>query len=248
MGNLKDTIVLIPGWGFNKEIFIPLIEWLSTKYEIINLEFPISKLSLRTNDEILNNISKTFYNKIPDNSIIIGWSLGGLLASHFCYLFPQKCKKIINLCSTPKFVATETWNGIHGSDLNGFRNLAYRDLEKLIKKISMLVVNPIKDRKLISQIRNRMKDPITDRKELLLYLDILIDSDIRKDYSKISSPILHIIGEKDNIVPKNIVDNFKELNQKNVKIISESGHIPFWTHKEELFESIDTFLNKKTLN
>jgi carboxylesterase BioH (pimeloyl-CoA synthesis) len=76
---IGPDLVLLHGWGFNSELFNNLIDRYKNQYRITMIDLPGHGRSDDVSggldewcDEIIKNL--------PDNPILLGWSLGGLLA------------------------------------------------------------------------------------------------------------------------------------------------------------------------
>src|SRR5574344_1847867 len=91
---MKEKIYFIPGLMTNEKLWSRVLPFLEDIFEIIYIKIPNSK----DFDEI-NNILK---NEIKDENInLLGFSLGGYIASYFAIKNPKRVKKLFMLSSTP---------------------------------------------------------------------------------------------------------------------------------------------------
>lgn len=214
-------IVFITGWGIEASIGKKIEQMLNQKIILINL-------------------SKDLYKEIPANSIIIAWSLGGLFAINYCYLFPNNCAKLILLSSTPKFIKDHNWLGIEPLIAKKFSQDCNQDYENLIDEFIKLIQFPNKDL-VIRKFLNEHKS--NNKKDMKYFLKLLFEEDYREKYKKLTIPILHILGSLDPIIPIEIIDHLNLLNSNNVfKIIDQAGHIPFLTHTNLVKKYIEDFI------
>jgi carboxylesterase BioH (pimeloyl-CoA synthesis) len=72
-------LVLLHGWGFNSELFNDLIDQYKNQYRITKIDLPGHGRSDNV-DGGLNEWCNEIIKILPNNPILLGWSLGGLLA------------------------------------------------------------------------------------------------------------------------------------------------------------------------
>ena len=76
---MGPSLVLLHGWAFNSDIFLSLINKYKNNYRITVIDLPGHGRSPDIEGDIetwCNEIIKL----IPEKSILLGWSLGGLLS------------------------------------------------------------------------------------------------------------------------------------------------------------------------
>ena len=109
------NLVLLHGWGFNSELFDNLVNEYKDRYQITTIDLPGHGQSDDVDgglDDWCNEIIKI----LPKNPILLGWSLGGLLAIHVASQVPTT--KLILVASTPNFVQSDDW--LYGIDADNF--------------------------------------------------------------------------------------------------------------------------------
>ena len=101
------SLVLLHGWAFNSDIFQSLIDKYKAHYRITVIDLPGHGRSRDIDGNIeswCNELAKI----IPEQSILLGWSLGGLLST---YIASQiEINKLILVAATPCLVNNENWN------------------------------------------------------------------------------------------------------------------------------------------
>ncbi|QCI24576.1 alpha/beta fold hydrolase [Buchnera aphidicola (Muscaphis stroyani)] len=104
LGTGNINLILIHGWGFNSQIWFFIIKEFSSFCKIYLIDLPghgkNKNLPNMEIDEIVQKLRVT----IPKNSIWIGWSIGGLIASRFALLYPKYVLGIITISSSPCFI------------------------------------------------------------------------------------------------------------------------------------------------
>lgn len=212
----KIVIYAIPGWGFSAKIF----DLLTTReLNFIGLDY------FKTATSSIELIAQRLSSHITDKAILLGWSLGGLLALKLATLFPTKIRKLILISSQPKFIADDDWAGISSNSANNFVTQFNADSKKqttqfidLVNYPNRTVSNKIKLTKFFLHNYTTTLSPL---------LRILFETDLRKDYQNLTLSTLHIINEKDLVIKQN-EQQFKLLNPKVTFIkISHCGHAGF---------------------
>lgn len=238
----KKNLVFLPGWGFKSSIWETVTSHLS--------HFPVIMQDLPTpcqpafHKDALDDITHEIDKKLPPNSILIAWSLSGLIALDLGLRYPQKYKSIILVASTPRFIKTSDWIGITQTQISAFRAQAATNLPELMQTFQQMIFDSDKKHPLHHMMRMH-SIPFSQQDRLLFYLDMLIQSDVRSHCKSVQIPVLHMMGSRDRIIPVNHVKQIKkEYPSHHVHIINEAGHIPFLTHTPEFIDQMLAFLQQ----
>jgi pimeloyl-[acyl-carrier protein] methyl ester esterase len=228
----KNNIVFLPGFGFSAKIWQKIAKHYGD-FETHLLDLPTINAATKVED-----IAQQLIFSIPKNTILVGWSLGGLLAIYFCAQFPNHCQKLILTSSTPKFMADQNWTGIDSEQSGRFRDNAIHQPDQLIEDFMRIVCFP--DRNIAN--RNFIKSH--EMKCHVDYLNILLNTDARSLYQSLDLPISIIQGDKDVIVSSHNISQLTALNvQASVEIIEGAGHAPFVTHEAIFLKSLNKVVN-----
>ncbi|MFA6431618.1 MAG: alpha/beta fold hydrolase [Candidatus Margulisiibacteriota bacterium] len=125
--------------------------------------------------------------ELPDNTTLVGWSMGGMLALKMALDFPNKIKSLVLVSTSPKFVAGDDYPC-------GLSPVILRKIRKDIKRGGIVVFHHL-----------AFKDDRFPGKEIVSIdkaiqeLDELERIDLREALNKIKVPTLIIHGEKDEI-------------------------------------------------
>ena len=91
---MKEKIYLIPGLMTDERLWSRVLPYLEDKYELIHLPIPYS--------EDFNEINQILDKKIEDEEInLLGFSLGGYIASYYAIKNSDRIKRLFLLSSTP---------------------------------------------------------------------------------------------------------------------------------------------------
>lgn len=247
-GKGKQNIILLHGWGLNKEIWntLKIKENKTFCFHLVDLpgyglNHSIFTSSLEENIEII-------WKNSPKKSIWLGWSLGGLIASAISVKYEPDVIALITVSSSPYFIKDKNWPGI---ELNLLKNF---ELE--LKHNFYNTINRFLNSQTFHKKQENQKKIKKIKKEILKYkfpthetlnngLKILKNTDLRKKLLNFKKPFFRIYGELDNLVPKKIIPIIDDIfpNSKS-KIIKKTAHAPFLSHPKSFIKLLHKFYKK----
>ncbi|CAC9599859.1 Pimeloyl-[acyl-carrier protein] methyl ester esterase BioH (EC 3.1.1.85) [uncultured Gammaproteobacteria bacterium] len=211
-------LVLLHGWGFNSELFNDLVEKYKDQYRITKIDLPGHGKSGDVAgglDEWCDEIIKI----LPNNPILLGWSLGGLLAINIATKI--KISKLILVASTPNFVQNSNWQyGIDADNFCQFSSALELNLSKGLKRFVSLQTSDKKQLKALNQTIDQYPASI---QALNQGLEILLNTDLIDKFEQLEVPIQITLGERDTLIPVKISNWYKQ----QMPTILETGHLPF---------------------
>ncbi|GAC17949.1 pimeloyl-ACP methyl ester esterase BioH [Paraglaciecola arctica] len=231
------NLVFLHGWGVNSGVWQPLIDILKDEFCITTIDLPgyglnHQRLPLPYN---LQNITNMVAKKLPTNCILIGWSLGGLVAQMIAHTYPEKLKQLVLICSSPNFSKHADWPGIEPKILDFFTQQLELDFSKTLQRFlaiqAMGSVNARQDAKIIKQAVQQF--PLPSPIALEAGLHMLQSIDLREQFKTLSIPCQMFLGSLDTLVPDKVALAAQQLNSKVIiEIISHASHAPFISNTE----------------
>ncbi|SMN10647.1 Biotin synthesis protein BioH [uncultured Candidatus Thioglobus sp.] len=217
-------MVLLHGWGFNSELFNSLIAQYQQQYRITKIDLPGHGRSDEVAggiDEWCDEIIKILHEKSIKNPILLGWSLGGLLAIKIASQIP--IERLILVATTPKFVRIKDWQyGIEADNFRQFSTALSLNLSKGLKRFVSLQTDNKTQLKLLAQSIDALP---TTTIALNQGLEILLTTDLVQLFKQLTIPMQVILGNRDTLVPIKIADWYK---QQGVSVtILDTGHLSF---------------------
>ena len=214
------SLVLLHGWAFNSDIFQSLIDKYKANYRITVIDLPGHGRSRDIDGNIeswCNELTKI----IPQQSILLGWSLGGLLST---YIASQiEISKLILVAATPCLINNENWNyGISSEVFDQFAINLKNDSTKSLKRFVSL---QSKDKSQLQELYKSIQKYPASHSALNTGLEIIINSDLRDIYKDIAAPKTTILGSLDTLVPVKIKEWYEAVGSQTS--IIRSGHLPF---------------------
>jgi len=258
-----QPLVFIHGWGLNSGVWQPLVEKLSSHYQVITIDLP--GFGLNTDNSIesytLANVSSKIAEAINTPAVYIGWSLGGLVATHLALNHSEKVQGLITVASSPCFeeiivkekifneklndATLGTWPGIKPNVLQLFHQQLGDNIKKTLDgflKIQAMGSPHIRED--IKQLRDLiMAYPLPSKETLDKSLRLLSSEDLRYQLNQIKIPFLRLYGKLDSLVPKAAITHINQLSPNSDYIIFEkASHAPFISHFDEFFLQLKQWL------
>lgn len=207
---MKEKIYLIPGLMTDERLWKRVIPLLEDDYELVHVPIPHTQ----DFDEIIDIL----FNLFPEEKVnILGFSLGGYIASYFAVTYPNRVNKLFMLAATPgasneaeierrkeKFAVIEK-DGFNGLTYEKAKSLVeIQDDENLIKTVQDMFIDLGKET-FISQLTSTFNR-----------------IDLFEDLVNLDLPIWFYYSTNDRLLNKEAL--VKLLSTKhNMKVVSREG-------------------------
>ena len=235
----ETPIVVLHGWGMNAKVWEVVRDDLEQAHtgEMRFLDLP----GFGHNREVpenydLNALADWLNGEVLEASIVIGWSLGGLIAQRFAKRYPNKVARLGLVASTPKFLQSEQWPGIKPEVLQMFAEQLQKNPTQTIERfLAIQAMGSATAKQDIKQLRELvLSAPSADSKALAEGLNILHHEE---EFSAVEDADLQVhllLGRLDSLVPQRMRKLLVERAQNTqVDIIAKASHAPFISHKTE---------------
>ena len=221
-GNRQQEILILPGWGDNRETFNYLINFLKDYFTIYildypgfgNSSFPNVDLTIYDYASLINKFILKLNIKEP---ILIGHSFGGRIIIILSTLYKLKIKKLLLI------------------DIAGLRKK--KDIKlflkqttyKLLKRLGIILPKPLR-KKYLNFLFNKFasNDYKNLDKQLLKTFQNVVLEDLTDYISKINLETLILWGEYDDITPLSDGIKINKLIKNSCLIkIDNTKHFPY---------------------
>jgi len=177
-------------------------------------------------------------NAVPESgepAILIGWSLGGILAMQMALQQPERVRALVLVATTPCFCLRDDWP--HACSREVFADfeqaLAVQSPTFLGRFFALMLHGDRITRRQYQQLArtsiNRRQPPTMPA--LAKGLEILKHTDLRPQLDAIRCPVLMMHGRQDVIVPFAAAAWLQQqLPQAELRAFDPCGHAPFLTH------------------
>lgn len=211
-------ILLITGWGGGAELLKPLHEALEQKGHSVEL---INIFNVLNDDVLQQHVELAV-----EYDVIIGWSLGGQLATILVNQIQQQYaeqKVLITLASNPCFVAQADWmTAMPVETFMQFKQSFEQDAITTLRRFGLLVCQGASSAKkdFVAMQKLIRPQPIALLRDGLQLLEQLNLVEMYKNYQ---GKQLHVFAEYDALVPYQIIQKTKDLAANNSSIVSFEG-------------------------
>lgn len=235
---LQNKILLITGWGVGVE---PL---QSLKLHLEKTGFETQLINIFN---VLDSNFQVQLDLVAEVDVVIGWSLGGQLATQLVDSFYKSTgltKTLITLASNPCFVANTNWQTAMPADVfSQFKTSFLQNQQATLKRFYYLITQgSAQAKKDWLNMQNIANPPPY---ELLLQgLEMLEHLNLVDNLKNYSGPQLHLFAEQDGVIPCKIEENFAHIATEKMKykVLNEATHAFPYLQVERTIEEICQFL------
>lgn len=249
-GVAQQELVLLHGWGCNREVWRPLLALLRPWANVTVLDIPGVAPACVVGSgpdpiDILADVLADILDSCPAQAVYLGWSLGGLLAAELAHRHPERVTALITLCSNPKFVAAADWPGMDAGVFAGFADAVQAHPAAALKRFDTLqVAGARQPRGLLRQLQALGRGPASG--ELLTGLLWLETLDLRNTLPALAQPQLHLLAGEDALVPPGVAPRMAALSAQAplpVSVLPGASHLAPLDSPELLAREIRNFLD-----
>lgn len=239
-------LVLIHGWGQHGGVWQPIVKRLAQDYMLYIIDLPGVGHSRSVEPYELYKLGEEVAEVMPGVCDVLGWSLGGLVAQNIALTQPDRVRRLVLVGSTPCFVERPDWDaGVPTDFFTDFARSIDVDYKKnMLKFLTLQCMKTRNARETIKQLRQSFElKPAPTPAALKSGLQILLDTDLRKQVNKIRKPTLLIHGDKDNLASVQAAHwMMQHLPKGFLRVISGAAHAPFLSHRDLFVEALAQFL------
>lgn len=209
---MKEKIYLIPGLMTDNRLWSRLIPILQDEYELVHVPIPHS--------EDFDEIIDILFNFFTEEKInLLGFSLGGYIASYFAIIYPNRVNRLFTVAATPgnsteaeierrkeKFVVIEK---------EGFAGLTYEKAKSLLEEKNQ------NDDELIKIIQDMFMD-LGKETFISQLTSTFYRKDLFEDLTNLDIPIWFFYSINDRLLNQEAIKKLL-LDTHNMNVISRVG-------------------------
>jgi len=246
----NPNLTLIHGWGAESRVWEQwATEQFAPFYTVTLIDLPGfgDSPALPNSQTIEDDWIHALVEVLPEQTHLLGWSLGGLLAQQIALRYPQRIQSLICLATTPRFTQNDGWQrSVSPKIIGDFIQAISIEISAVLKKFWRLQLQGSDNsRALMKELTKHMSNRnIPSIKPLNQGLILLKDMDNREQLKNLTMPTLWLLGEKDPLIPQDIRLNLAQLQPSaTINVIPGGSHIPFFSQPNETAQYINAFLN-----
>lgn len=215
---MRETLILLPGWGLNGAVLQPLAEALGSNMQVQVPALP--RLGSAAAADWLDELDT----RLPHDCWLAGWSLGGMLATALAARRGKRCRGLITLASNACFVASDAWpTAMSAQTYAAFYEGCQENADATLKRFAMLCAQGCADTRGLARLLQT--NLLANEPSLLAGLQVLATLDNRAALAALTGPQLHLLAEQDALVPAAAADDLLALLPAGeVDVLEGCGH------------------------
>ncbi|OIJ17937.1 hypothetical protein BKP45_20495 [Anaerobacillus alkalidiazotrophicus] len=243
---MKPHIIMLSGWATDKEVFRPLQTELQKTYQVSCIDW--RKIE-RLTDYKNRLLEKIMYINGP--IVLLGWSLGSIVAIEVASILSERLKGLICIGGTSSFTMKSDYlSGWKPRIVNLMKKKLVMDKDQTLFTFyqtffSCNEKNKGFDKKFLQLVHDKLKgDQLSS---IMMGLTYLIETDVRMHLKNINIPTMLIHGKNDSICPFEASQFIYEQMIENARlyVLEDAGHIPFFTNEDLCLKWINSFLESE---
>ncbi len=239
---MTPTCVCLHGWGMRGAIFRDMarVGWIA-------LDLPGYGDTVLPEDYSVAALADRMAAEAPEKIVLLGWSMGSLIAQAWAARHPQQVLKLVLVAATPCFQQRADWpHGLLVSDVVAFSEGVVSDWRTTLNRFLSLQARGSDDaRHLIAQLRTELAAGGDPRPETLAAgMRLLAETDLRDQASAITQPTLLIHGARDGLCPLSGAQWLAaHIPHARLAVLEHAAHAAFLSHPGEFKALLMEFLD-----
>jgi len=241
---MTGALSLIHGWGMTPAIWQPLATRLGAHQTVHCPALPgHGDAPPVTPDRWVD----VLIDQLPDDGVLCGWSLGGQLALEIAHRAPHKCRRLILIGTTPRFVAARDWpHALDAPTVDGFIDGFAADPVATMKRfVALQALGDAQRREVTRQLSATLSQPNETRQPGLADgLHRLAQTDLRPILGQIACPVRILHGAGDTLMPVAAAHAMADaLPDARFSSFDDCGHAPFLSREADCAALIQSFID-----
>lgn len=200
-GSTGPRVAMLHGWGWDGRLLAPLTQALGERCEVVQPDLPGYGCNVDRRCESFDDCVDQLMDAVPDAEVVVGWSLGGLLAMALAARRPVR--KLVLISASPRFMQAADW--LHGMTPERFCAFAdavdEQPMRARTRFAALAALGDIDARGARSAMSTLVEQaPLPAPATLSRGLDWLRDQDMRAVARELTCDVLCIHGDQDRVV------------------------------------------------
>lgn len=238
----RESLCFLHGWGFNQRVWAGFVERFRPEWNVKIPTLPgydgAAPCALG-----LDDVSRALLTEVPDDSILIGWSLGGMIGIRIASMKPVR--KLILLTGSPCFVKKDDWPcGTTAELVERLKVRIVDNPDRALQEFALLSSKGDgRPRATYQVLAGLQKANRAHTGALLDGLDMLLHADLRAELSALKCTVGAILATNDRLLPVAAGAAMQSLRSGlELEVIEGAGHAPFISRPAQTRRSLLSML------
>lgn len=210
-GAKGQAVVFIHGWGSDNRLWQVLRERIGGQHW--GLDLPGFGKSAEVKPIPVHDFIELAARELPESCLLVGWSLGGMIACRLAALRPERVSGLVTLACNPCFVARPDWPwAMPEATYRQFcQDFAAAPHKTWLRFCALQGQGDAQRKSVVLQLKQQ---PAPEPEQLVNWqngLHWLQQLDNRSALAELQVPSLHLLGEQDALVPADWADHLDQL-------------------------------------
>lgn len=240
---MRERLILLPGWGLGTAPLTALADALRELDSSLQVE--VAALPSLATPNLAAWLSE-LDERLPQDTWLGGWSLGGMLATELAARRGVRCRGLLTLASNPRFVVEPGWPcAMPAATFSAFQQGCASDMAGTLKRFALLCSQGGGDPRGLSR-QLSVAAPEQAAELLLAGLEVLAALDTRAALATVAGPQLHLFAAGDALVPKQTAAALLTLLPAlNVALMRGMSHAFLLERPQEAASVIQVFMREQ---
>jgi pimeloyl-[acyl-carrier protein] methyl ester esterase len=244
------ALVMLHGWAMHSGLWGEGIARIASRHRVLAVDLPGHGLSPPLPRFTIDAAADAVASALASCSkplTVLAWSLGALVAMRWAVSRPAELDRLVLVCATPRFVATDDWpHAMAAETLDRFGDELRVAWKLTIERfLTLQVLGSDHGRKALGALRKEVyARGVPSALALAEALDAMKSVDLRDAVASIPHPALVIAGTRDTLTPFDAGRWLAaRLPHARFTLIDGAGHAPFLSHSDIFWGAVEGFLD-----
>ena len=238
-------LVLLHGWGLSSVVWDSSVEALRALAHVTTIDLPGFGQSAQVPFTHLDDLLAQIHDALPKQALLMGFSLGGMLAVQLAAKYPDAIQGVMTIASNARFTALDEWpNAMSEEVFEGFYASAEQSMAVTLKRfLGLQSKGGSQEKVLLKRLRAMAAADVIEPVTALGMLRLLARLDNREILTALTQPALHILASHDELVPSGVVSDYALLGQQTA-LIDGACHTLFLSQSEACLAEVAAFIQQ----
>ena len=233
---MTARLVLISGWATVSDMWEPLVDAMDDSHELERVDWWTL---------LEDGASAAFPMDADSEVVLIGWSLGGMLALRAALRRPGRIAGMVIVSGTSRMMADQGYPAVPPAALRVSQRQLLRNRGAYLESFFVQCFAPRSDGTAVAGLCESARR--IESRALVRGLEFMMQGDVRASLPDIAVPTLIVHGDRDEVVPPFCGEHLaRRIPRARLELLSGMGHALPLCAVDPLAEAIGGFIDDCT--